>query len=1486
MRSLSEAFNQSYYGDSKEPHYVVEIAYDSDATDLVYFTSHASTATPVGETVFSGVIKKISSTSQKIEPEQGRSTIGSISVELVDLAGALTTHFKSKDIADIGLRQRRVRVFQGFVGMSWSDISSNPIQTQIVDSLDQEKGYYRLRCADIQRVTRKEIFKPVKTRLTQSVDSSQLLLPVLSIDSIQLVAHGSSYTDAPDQSVFYARIEDEVVRCTGTVVDPHLGNCYVADKRGALNTLPAAHEVDAADTDDRGQEVVEFFYLELPAVKLAYALLTGELLGQEGESLPLNWHAGVDPQFVRQSDFENIGSDLYDASNDSGLILRFAGEEAQDGKRFIETQICLLAGCFMPVYATGELGLKRFSNVLYESPYVMEINEDNIVSHGQLIVDMRSIRNLLSVSWNYDFIREKLTRQKILVDDVSRFKHKDAPAKAISFRGLHGSRHTSATLEGLFDRLRDRYSGPPLRLKVSCLPKTSLLEVGDVVRVKLSTISDYQIGSDIDRSMEVQSIAVNWDDGSVSLELLGSSEGATPISSTSGGLGSVLSDAWYVSEGTDLASYPGVTVTDIGGVGHITAGTIVGGATLEEGIYYYDGDLELDAGVDLFIEDNVQLRVKGFFQINGSINGVAAGLPGGASPSAGFLGTTYPMGGMTYAIINFFGGYLTPIIHHSNNVAPGVGENQTVPVLNFSVVDGALSGLPDRLTGTSGGRGGSAYGVGDLTLENAGGNGGAGGAGLLLVCRGSAFGVAGSVDLSGGPGALGSSIFWPQGLIELNGGTGAGGAPGAFVVALDGATSTIPDLTKYVGQYGAMPFDGDAIFASNPGNYDLPVQTGGNVYSYFTGYALSRPDLSGFNGGSRVQFIAPELDVIEDEPSILDGFYELPVLANITLVSGTATLLPAIDGSYRERIQATWNVAVDPYVNGYEVQARAVGGSWQTVQVIVDVDAPLVFIPVTEGVTYQVRVRSYSNRTTVRPSPWLQAPDHLAQGKSVPPVDPTGFSVAINDPNGAIFNVDDHPDIDFRRFLFYQGDVFATATFLFDASSVKSYAGPVSTAGSFIFWVVAEDRTGNLSSPVSVTATYSNPADPVPSLSYAGPDAVLQWPVPASSFVIDYYEISINAVVVAESKSTSFRTRVTWTGSDTISIVAVDIAGNRSGSVDVVVNPAKPAKPVLQALKTAANQFKLIYTATAGALPIDAYIVSVGSLTTPTEVLEKAGASSFTTISEEAAGDYEYFVQARDTAGNISAAASITVKLEASTDLNLILADSQAASAFAGTRTNILDYQGDLLLPIPDGRVWQDKYSSYASLQAKIDDGYPQFLQPASATATYVYTADVGAIIASATIQVTTSLEAVVGTVGASIGIETSDDDISYSSISVSNGAGQGIDFRYVRVTVTFTPVADTDYAKLLEVALNVLTIAREESGTFTSTMTAGGDTVALSQPFADIQSIIATANNFDQIESSFDWTDPNPTEFKAQIFVAGTVVRYTGQVGYTVRGI
>jgi hypothetical protein len=98
--------------------------------------------------------------------------------------------------------------------------------------------------------------------------------------------------------------------------------------------------------------------------------------------------------------------------------------------------------------------------------------------------------------------------------------HGKADPLNLEFRGLHGSIHSSTILAKRFDALRDRYSGPPLRLSVDVVPSCNALEIGDVVRVKLAKVRDFVANGSLDRSFEIQNIKMDWVTGGMNARSL------------------------------------------------------------------------------------------------------------------------------------------------------------------------------------------------------------------------------------------------------------------------------------------------------------------------------------------------------------------------------------------------------------------------------------------------------------------------------------------------------------------------------------------------------------------------------------------------------------------------------------------------------------------------------------------------------------------------------------------------------------------------------------------------------------------------------------------------------------------------------------------------------------------------------------------------------------------------------------------------------
>jgi len=841
MRTDPAAFAAANVASIKEPRFVVRIDYASP----VYITSHVGIS-GVSGTVIDGALLEPSIISQRLNPIDGRSEIGSASFSVVDLGGALTDEIRSRLGAASGLRDKQVAFFLGYAGLAFSDFVL--VGTQRVTEAQFDKGRYQISCADIQRSAKKDIFELAETTLAQSLSATDTTVAVSSTAGFTAVFHGPTYSDAANTTVGYVKIRDEVIRYTGKTATTFTG-CT----RGVLGTIAAAYEVDAATPAARREKVTEHVYLELPAVKIAYAILTGQLYG-DAATLPASWHLGIDTSLIRTSDFTGIGGDLWDGAN-AGVVIRFEGLKKTDGKKFLEEEICRLLGVFMPVYADGAWGLRRAARVLSDAATVATLDESNSVQVGELVHDMDELHNVFRIFWNWN--GSDYTRTTALIDATSAATHGKADPLDLKFKGLYGGRATDSLIYQLVDALRDRYAAPPQRLTATLLHSLNRLEVGDVVRVRYASVRDFAgAGASIDRAFEIQNISVNHRTGAVQLELFGSTAPASALSPTTAT--TALPDAFYTSAGSPLSSVATITA----GVMATGTYTLAGGSDLTAAgsIWYHAGDLTIPQGTTLNISGNVQLRIRGYLTVNGTINGTGGGLPGVAddtNPQTSTLGNPGWVGNS-----RGWDGIDAHAAYKSGNpklltlpVPVTQGKHASFPHLQLQVSGNALTGIPTDLRGTGGGPGGSIVSGNRVDFRAAGGTGAAGGAGLCTISRGFSTGASATINLSGN-----SSVMPPMHNANPNKyypGAGGAGGPGSMLLLLDGSAVSAPDLTnRLVANTGsvpiAQPYLGFLTFLDNEGlkRYD-------DNHDPWAGYAdpavISERSLAG--SCLRIQFV-------------------------------------------------------------------------------------------------------------------------------------------------------------------------------------------------------------------------------------------------------------------------------------------------------------------------------------------------------------------------------------------------------------------------------------------------------------------------------------------------------------------------------------------------------------------------------------------------------------------------------------------------------
>jgi hypothetical protein len=792
MRSGSIEWSSLANEDSRELVLVVKVHY---ATPL-YITS--ASVDGLSGRVLSGLLSDVSSQSQKINPEQGRSEIGSIKFDVTDEAGVFTAELKSELDGGAGIKGKKVELFSGFAGLSFDHYRLE--QTQIVDKdVSIDNGVVSVSCADVQRTLRQNIFNKAQTVLTQSATSDDTTIYCASTANFEPLAHFTSNSAANSGSYYYFTIKYndgiEVVRATGKTATSFTG-C----ERGFFQTSAREHLLEESD---EGVKIEEWVYLELPAPAMAYALMTGKLItptGTHAAMLPDGWHLGIDEQYVDIQAFRNIGSDWFVPGDYSkGKILRFDNPKAQDGKKFIEKQIMLLLGAFMPIRADGAISLKRMTGVLSTAAYSQVLDESVVVKYSSIKSDLSRVSNSFMLEWAYftgEDNKPVYLRKNRLVDAGSVARHGLGKEQTLRFEGLHNARHTFGTIKDSFDALRDRYAGPPLTLKLDLLPNLTSVEVGDVVRVKLANVTDPITGESLDRSFEVQSIGIDQNSGKLSVSLFGSSERADAIEDVGADVSAELPDSWYSAVGINLSS-----VVSIDGSGFVQADASIDGATDQHTIYYHAGDLTIPSGRTITTSENVEIRVRGVLTINGQIK------TDSTNRYAGFLGTTVggkgTSNGSTGPTKYWRGSRAQP--YDFQNATTLEGYHSAFPQISVINNAGELEGLPEDQRGSGGGDGADAIAfnqVDDLwDTVAAGGIGGFAGGGIRIIARGIAFGSTGKIDTSGDDGTPGT--VGPLGV----GGSGDGGAPGGVLLLVDGNQNPFPILTDKTipARFGISP---------------------------------------------------------------------------------------------------------------------------------------------------------------------------------------------------------------------------------------------------------------------------------------------------------------------------------------------------------------------------------------------------------------------------------------------------------------------------------------------------------------------------------------------------------------------------------------------------------------------------------------------------------------------------------------------------------
>lgn len=236
---------------------------------------------------------------QRIEPEQGRGNIGTVTMTLIDKNGEISYMIAPGNMVNEIMTSKQTTIYIGFQQTSFPQ-DYVILYRGYITSLDTPPSIVRFQISDGTMKSRQPICNTPSTNLDGGIDNTQTTIPVISTLGFynHIMGPDGTYSDRVHT---YIKVEDEIMEYGPGDVDP----TQFTVTRGALGTTAVAHDTDSQVTNSFqiGEDIpsggINFIYaclqlmlsgwngpcevdLDLTSCGLDIADLTGFVLGLEG----------------------------------------------------------------------------------------------------------------------------------------------------------------------------------------------------------------------------------------------------------------------------------------------------------------------------------------------------------------------------------------------------------------------------------------------------------------------------------------------------------------------------------------------------------------------------------------------------------------------------------------------------------------------------------------------------------------------------------------------------------------------------------------------------------------------------------------------------------------------------------------------------------------------------------------------------------------------------------------------------------------------------------------------------------------------------------------------------------------------------------------------------------------------------------------------------------------------------------------------------
>lgn len=391
-------------------------------------------------------------------------------------------------------------------------------------------------------------------------------------------------------------------------------------------------------------------------------------------------------------------------------------------------------------------------------------------------------------------------------------------------------------------------------------------------------------------------------------------------------------------------------------------------------------------------------------------------------------------------------------------------------------------------------------------------------------------------------------------------------------------------------------------------------------------------------------------DTIEDGLELTNYSY-----TTLTNTSGMpVTNVVAVENSYRvtssSPIKVTalvsWDHVDDPLQQGYmvEMQSSTSGAYDYKSGLITDNFYTFTDLGLDDYTVSVVAVNQLNKQGPVSTTTLT-----ITGVDSTPPADVTGFTYTQDNINGTILKWTPVTDY-ISAYEVRKGSSWASGVMVYQSAGATYQPGALSSAAPAQFWLKAIDTSGNYSvNAVSVTVTSTAPGVVAIARSITGTTENLTWTTPTAMYPIDHFVISYGAtyagstVLAPNVSGNSFTQALSYTGSRTYWVVAVDTAGNVGTPGSVVGGVTVPAAPTITQTYLNTNE-TLSWNVPASTLPVVSYQLSYGATYATSTLIAKPTTNSFNRAVDYT-GNRTYWVVAVDSMGNLGTPGSLTTSV-------------------------------------------------------------------------------------------------------------------------------------------------------------------------------------------------------------------------------------------------